>query len=301
MARLLSLAAALLLATPAVADTPAKLGAYTLQTGVTYATVDGKPLKLDLAVPTGPGPHPLVVCIHGGAWKYGHRDHLTHGFWWYDFGVEDKGLVEILAARGFATASVGYRLAPVRFPAQLTDTLTAIRFLRANAAKFRLDPDHFAALGLSAGGHIAALVGTVPEGSSFEGKLYPNVSSRVECVVDYYGATDLTLYAATPGLERAFMVPLFGCPAESDPEAYKQSSPLEYVSKDDPPFLILHGTADLIVPVVHSEKLLTKLKAAGVPVTMVTVPGGGHGWSGPAAADTTSAVVKFLTQHLKGK
>ena len=298
MNRLLALALCLGLAAPAIAaDPPAALRRYTVREDVTYDTVNGQKLQLDIAVPAGPGPHPLVVCVHGGAWKIGHRKHLTRSFWWYDFGVEDRGLIEILAARGFAAATVSYRLAPAgKLTDQLRDVRSAIRFLRANADTFRIDPDRVAALGLSAGGHLAALVGTADDDPAGKGP-----SARVRCVVDYYGPADLRLYCESPGIERAFMVPLLGCPASEDPEVYRRASPIAHVTPDDPPFLILHGTADLIVPVIHSERLYDRLRTAGVPAELVKVPGAGHGWDGVDARATTGAVVKFLAEHLKGK
>jgi acetyl esterase/lipase len=288
---------ALLLSTAAA---PAAEPAVVLRPDVTYAVVGSERLQLDVAMPAGPGPHPAVVCLHGGAWRVGSRKDLSRGSPWYDFGPLGKSLTRILAARGFVAVSVGYRLAPDnKFPAQIEDAKTAVRFLRANAAQFRIDPDRIAALGFSAGGHLASLLGTADESAGFDGTLYPEQSSRVQCVVDFFGPSDLTLYSETPGLEGAYFAPLLGGRSRDKLELYKKASPVEYVSKDDPPFLIVQGTADLLVPVIHSERLHEKLTAAGVESKLVTVKGKGHGWGGPDAVRTTETAIRFLAEQLR--
>jgi acetyl esterase/lipase len=267
---------------------------------VTYAVAGTQKLQLDLAMPKTGGPYPLVVCLHGGAWKTGSRKDLSRPG--TDFGTRGRSLIEILAARGFVAASVSYRLAPEnKFPAQIEDAKTAIRFLRANAKQFHIDPNRVAALGFSAGGHIAALLGTTDTKAGFDGPLYPDQSSRVNCVVDFFGPTDLTLYCQTPGLEQMFFVPLLGTTSKKHPEVYKKASPIDYVSKDDPPFLLIHGTLDLVVPVLHSELLCRKLTEAGVNAKLLPVSGEGHGWNGEAARHTIDAAVKFLSEQLKVK
>ncbi len=284
------------------AAAPAAEPAVVLRPDVTYAVAGSEKLQLDVAMPATPGPHPAVVCLHGGAWRYGSRKELSRGSRWYDLGMPGKSLTEILAARGFVAVSVGYRFAPDnKFPAQIEDAKTAVRFLRANAATFRIDPDRIAALGFSSGGHLAALLGTTDESAGFDGTLYPDQLSRVQCVVNFFGPSDLTLYTETPGIENAYFVPLLGGRSRDKFELYKKASPIEYVSKDDPPFLIVQGTADLLVPAIHSERLHEKLTAAGVGSTLITVKGKGHGWGGPDAARTIETVIEFLSEHLKGQ
>lgn len=286
-----------LLLSPAAA--PAAGPAVVLRPDVTYAVAGAEKLQLDVAMPATPGPHPAVVCLHGGAWRSGSRKELSRGSRWYDFGVPGKSLTEVLAARGFVAVSVGYRFAPDnKFPAQIEDAKTAVRFLRANAAKFRIDPGRIAALGFSAGGHLAALLGTADESAGFDGTLYPEQSSRVQCVVDFFGPSDLTLYTQTPGVEGMYFAPLLGGRSRDKIELYKRASPIEYVSKDDPPFLIVQGTLDLLVPAIHSERLHERLTAAGVESKLVTVKGKGHGWGGPDAARTTEAAIRFLSERL---
>jgi acetyl esterase/lipase len=260
--------------------------AITVEKDITYAIVEKDRLQLDLVRPVGDGPHPCVVVLHGGAWKYGHRRDVAT-------------FAEQLARKGFAAAAVSYRLAPKnKWPAQIEDCKTAVRFLRANAEKYGIDPQRIGAMGFSAGGHLAALLGTTGPDAGFDGTLYDEHSSCVQCVVDFFGPADLCLFCEAPGIEAAYFRPLLGARFQEKPELYKKASPIEHVSKDAPPFLIIHGTADLIVPVIHSERLHEKLTQAGVPSELITVKGVGHGWGGDNALRTTEAAVEFLTKHL---
>lgn len=257
--------------------------------GITYATVAGETLKLDIAKPVGDGPFPTVLLFHGGGWRYGHRSDM-HPY------------MRRLAENGYAAATVSYRFMPKhKFPAQIEDAKTAVRFLRAHASTLGLDPQRFAALGLSAGGHLALLLGLTDPKAGFDGTLYPHHSSAVQAVVDFFGPTDLNLYCTSEGLLDSFMVPLLGVKCKEDPELIKRASPINYVTKNAAPTLIIHGNADLIVPIVHSEKLAEKLKSVGATVEMMTVPYGGHGWNDPETRkETALAALKFLNTHLKG-
>lgn len=257
---------------------------------ITYAVVGGETLKLDIAEPEGKGPFPTVVCFHGGGWRFGDRSHMS-------------GYTRLLARNGYAAATVSYRFMPKnKFPAQIEDAKTAVRFLRKHASDLDLDPDKFAALGLSAGGHLALLLGMTDSSAGFDGKLYPEQSSAVQAVVDFFGPTDLNLYCTSEGLRESFMVPLLGVKCKEDPALVKRASPITYVSKNAAPTLMVHGNIDLIVPILHSEMLLEKLKAAGVHTEMKTVPFAGHGWfDAETRKDTEDAAVKFLDAQLKGK
>lgn len=256
---------------------------------VTYATIDGQVLQLDVTRPKAGGPHPGVVCLHGGAWRAGSRKDVAP-------------FADALAARGYVVAAVSYRLAPkFKFPAQLVDARTAVRFLRANAKTYDLDPAHLAASGFSAGGHLSLMLGLAGPNPDLDGTLYPDQSGNVQCVVDYFGPTDLSLYAATEGLEDAYMVPLLGKEAKTDPSLYKRASPIDHVAKGAPPVLMFHGTFDLLVPITHSERLLKKLQDAGATAELVTLPGEGHGFSPAAMKRTVEQAVTFLDTHLKGK
>jgi dipeptidyl aminopeptidase/acylaminoacyl peptidase len=123
----------------------------------------------------------------------------------------------------------------------------------------------------------------------------------VQCVVDFFGPADLCLYTPSEALVDAYLVPVFGKTCKTDAEVFKKASPITYVSKTAPPVLILHGTFDLIVPIIHSENLQKKLKDAGATVELITVSGEGHGWGGKTLARTTDDAVKFLDANLKGK
>ncbi len=289
-----------LIASATVAAEPAE---FATLPDLTYATVGDDKMKLDLVVPKGPGPHPCVVCFHGGAWKAGNRKDLTKPSLLSlggDSKVKEFRLLEMLARKGYAAASVSYRLAPEnKFPAQIDDAKTAVRFLRTNAKKYDLDTERFASLGFSSGGHLAALLGVTDSTAGFDGKLYPGVSSRVQCVIDYFGPTDLSLFAQTPALEDIFMVPLLGKECRTDAKLYAKASPVEYVTKAAPPTLIIHGNLDFIVPIIHSERFHAKLKAAGVKTEFLVMNGRGHGWTGDDNEASAKAFVKFLDENLK--
>jgi len=266
---------------------------------IVYSTAGNEKLQLDLVVPKTPGPHPCVICFHGGAWRAGSRKDLTRPTMFAPGGKE-AGLLEVLAKAGYASASVSYRLAPgAKFPAQIEDAKTAVRFLRSNAKKYDLDPEKFAALGFSAGGHLAALLGTTDSKAGFDGAEYPNVSSKVQAVIDFFGPTDMVLYCETPLANEAYMAPFLGKECLKDQSKHKLASPIEYVTKDAPPFLILHGTADVIVPIIHSERFQKKLTEAGVKGELVKLSGKGHGWDSEDAVEKSKkAVLKFLAEEL---
>jgi acetyl esterase/lipase len=286
------------IAVPAVSRAAEPSSQITQTFDIPYATVGSEKLRLDLAVPKMGGPHPCVVLLHGGAWKSGNRKDLSRPG--LDIGSPGKAMTEVLASRGYAAASVGYRLAPKnKFPAQIQDAKTAVRYLRANAKELNIDPDRIAAMGFSAGGHLAALLGTACDVPEFEGGLYPDQSSRVNCVVDFFGPADLSLYAETPGIEKAFFVPLLGQKSADRPDLYKLASPIAHVTRNSPPFLLVHGTIDLVVPALHSERLHDRLVAAGVKAELICVPGAGHGWGGPTAAKTLDTAMRFLDAELK--
>jgi len=268
--------------------------AVKVERNVVYTTAGGEKLMMDIAAPKEGGPHPAVLLLHGGAWMSGSRKDLSTS--------SKKGtpsLIEQIAARGYVVASASYRLAPKhKFPAQIEDARTAVRFLRANAKKYDLKPDQIAAGGFSAGGHLALLLGLADKGS-FKNDELADHSSRVNCVVSFFGPTDLSLYASSEGLVDAYMVPWLGKECKTDKAVFAKASPLEFATKDDPPVLFIHGTADFVVPIVHSERLLDKLKELGVKADLITMKGEGHGWDGKAAVKSTQDTLQFLDEHLK--
>ena len=260
---------------------------------VVYATIGKEKLVLDLTVPDSPGPHPVVLCIHGGAWKLGNRYDLA-------WSICGDTIIEEMNKAGYAAATIEYRLAPKhKFPAQIEDCKTAVRFLRANAAKYNLDPNRLGTLGFSAGAHLANLLGTTGPEAGFDGTQYPDGSSTVACVLDYFGPSDLSLYFKSEGIRESFMVPWLGPTAATSLDIYKKASPMTYVSKGDAPTLIVHGTLDVMVPIIHAERYRDKLKSVGVPVECFFLPGRLHGWRHDDTKVTDAKGIEFLNKYLK--
>jgi len=253
----------------------------------------GPPMQFDHPNPSGP-PVPLAVYIHGGGWSAG--DKLKDDY--YNL-VKPK-----LLAQGVAVASIDYRFAPRDlFPAQIIDVAYAVRYLRSNAKKKRIDPDRIAAFGSSAGGHLASLLGTVDRSAGFDVGALKSVSSKVKAVVAISGVSNLTdpafPEATDAGIQAAFGV-RGGTP--SDP-ALTKGSPIAYVSRGDAPFLVVHGTADALAPYDQSVKFANRLKEAGVPVELVTVLGGDHNLTAPgqslAPAQLADRIAGFLVKELR--
>jgi acetyl esterase/lipase len=248
--------------------------------------------KLDLFVPEkSAGPLPVIIWIHGGGWQNGSKEGcppLRNGY----------------TNRGYAVASLNYRLSGhAVFPAQIEDCKAAIRWLRAHAQEFNLDPQRFGVWGSSAGGHLVALVGASGDVKEFDVGPNTGVSARVQAVCDYYGPTDFTVFVTTPGYERHAGADspegklLGGAVAENKAKAAR-ANPITYVSKDDPPFLIVHGDKDGTVPINQSQLLFEALKQAGVSVHFHTIMGAGHGqgFGGPEIEPMVSA---FFDRQLK--
>lgn len=291
-------AAALAAALLAPAPLPAQPATYTATRDVEYARVDGTSLKLDLYVPDGEGPFPLVVWVHGGGWQSG------------DKGLSPSGAQVRQATRGYVVASIDYRLSgQAVFPAQSHDCKGALRWLRANASRFRIDPERVAVWGGSAGGHLVALLGTSGGVADLEGSVGGNgeYSSRVSAVVDWYGPSDLTTIDAQAlpcstldgSLASAPHNKLIGCVNATCPEAARRASPVSYVSADDPPFFVVHGTNDCVVPPLQSQELHDALVAAGVPSTLTFLQGAGHGGAVFTDATYLPRLEAFLDARLK--
>lgn len=296
------LLALVLAAAPSVAARAAEPEAgVTVTRSVAYAKVGDEKLYLDVAVPPGPGPFPCLVMIHGGAWQGGSRGEFSVGR--ERDGKKVPSWIEQAAEKGYVAAAISYRLAPkTKFPGMIEDSRSAVRFLRAHAKEYKIDPAKFGAVGFSAGGHLSLLCGLCDKAAGFDVGDNLDQSGQVQCVVDFFGPTDLSLYANSPGVVDGYIVPVFGKEVKTDDAVYKKASPLTYVTKAAPPTLIFHGTIDLIVPIKHSEALHKALKDAGVPVEMETVQFGGHGnWSDREYAKAAATAFKFLDTHLKGK
>jgi acetyl esterase/lipase len=289
---------------PVLSSTPLsaaeRLYEIAVERDVVYGKGGGVDLKLDLARPKdGAGPYPAVVCMHGGAWRLGDRRFLSMNF----RTMGNQSLIGALAAHGYVVVTVGYRLVPAaRFPAQIEDCKAAVRWLRANAAKYNIDPDHIAACGYSAGGHLACLLGVTDKGDGLEGTGgHPGQSSKVQAVIDLFGPTDLTTGDWTPEVEDGVLKPLLGASFKDKPDVYRRASPLTYVQKgrDLPPFLIMHGTEDRIVSINQSRKLDERLQELGVRHRFVEMKGEGHGWFGAKLAGTVEEAVAFLRDSFK--
>jgi acetyl esterase/lipase len=267
-----------------------------LQPDVPYAGTDNPRQRVDLVLPEQPkgdGPLPVVVWIHGGGWQSGDK----RG------GIRQLG--DLVASGDYAGVSVGYRLSgEAVWPAQVHDCKAAIRWVRANAKKHNVDPQRIGVWGSSAGGHLVAMLGTSGGVESLEGELgeHTDQSSEVRCVVDYYGPTELLSMGQYPSRidHDAPASPesrLVGGPLQQRKEAARSASPITYVSADDPPFLIVHGTDDQAVPFNQSERLAAALAEAGVEVTFVKVEGGGHG--GFRSPELVRRVRLFFDKHLR--
>lgn len=245
--------------------------------------------KLDLYLPPGPGPFPVVIWIHGGAWTTGDKA---------------GGPALNLLAEGYAVASINYRLSQdAPFPAAVQDCRTAVRWLRKQATLYRLDPRRFAVWGSSAGGHLAAMVGVTGNNERFDTDLWAEESSAVQAVVDFFGPTDFLqmdahrlphgmVHESADSPESAFI----GGPIRQYPERVRQANPITYVDPKDPPFLVVHGDRDPLVPHHQSVLLVEALRAAGVPVRFHTVKGGGHG--GFRDPKVPRMVRAFFRKHL---
>ncbi len=223
---------------------------------------------------------PLVVWIHGGAWAAGSK--------------EDFGAASLLTRGGYVVASVNYRLShDAPFPAQVDDCRAAIRWLRDNAAKHRIDPDRIGVWGHSAGGHLAALLGTTDDPSA-AGDRPGATSCRVQAICDFSGPTNLGLYGASrPG---DILSRFLGGTVQDRPDVVSRADPASFATKDDPPFLLVHGENDPIVPVEHARRLESALAKANVEVELRIVRGGGHVVGG---AEIAEAVGAFFDSRLK--
>lgn len=250
-----------------------------------YANPGGiRSLLLDLYLPTKESekPLPVVMWIHGGGWRKGSKESCPL-IW--------------LANEGYAVVSLGYRLIPeAKWPMPLDDSRAAVRWLRSNAGKYKLDPQRIVVAGGSSGGNLASITGV------FDTRRDEAVSSQVQGVIDFYGASDvLTMPTNVPGpdktdadLAKSNAARLIGGIVRDHPDLAKQMSPLYHASKGDPPFLIIHGDKDEQVPLDQSERLHAKLKEAGVSTTLHVIKGAGHGGKEFDTAEVRKLILEFL-------
>jgi acetyl esterase/lipase len=256
---------------------------------VTYCT-DGGPLTMSLFAPAPKArPAPVVLQVHGGGWERGKR--------FVD--LAQSTAAAQLVAHGIVVASVDYRLAPANpWPDQIIDVKCAVRFLRARALELGIDPNRIAAWGSSAGGQLASLLGVNGTPAAWDTGAYGNVSSRVDAVVDEFGPADLSAPGWSGYITKIFRT-VFGTASGSSP-VLRAASPIAYVAPGDPPFLILQGTADHIVPAAQSVDLAQRLVADHVPTELDLVAKGAHGLGtpgeDPSPRQIDGRIVSFLCE-----
>jgi acetyl esterase/lipase len=255
---------------------------------VTYATVDGEELQLDLASPKGLDQAvPAVVVIHGGGWMGGKRQDMT-------------ALAKILAEHGYVAATVSYRLAPKhRFPAQVEDVKAAVRYLRAHADELHIDPQRIGATGASAGGHLALMLGTVDSGDGLEGDGgNADQSSKVQAVVNFVGPVNLIMDDYTD-TQTQILTAFLGGPPKEKVDDCRRASPLSYINAGDAPTLSFFGSDDPLIPNDQAFQIATALDEADVPGRVEILLGASHGWPGKEMERTIGATVSFFDQNLK--
>ena len=271
--------------------------------GVPYAAIPGvRPLELDLWLPpAGDEPVPVVAFLHGGGWRVGSRHSAGPSY-----ATANPAPFEQVAGAGIAVASIDYRLSgEAHWPAQLHDAKAAVRWLRERAAELTIDPQRIAAWGESAGGHLAELLGLTGDDPALEGEVgVVGNSSSVTAVAAWYGPSDIASVATDLGVDPnnpdSREAQLLGAAVPSVPERAAQASPVSHVSGAAPPFLLLHGRADRLVPAVQSERLHAALAAAGVRAELHLYDGADHMWLGTpdVATDAVDRTIAFLRDRL---
>ncbi len=270
-------------------EPPAPPADVSVEADIDYSNVGGR-MQMDVVRPLrGNGPFPAVVCIHGGGFRAGTRQSFLP-------------IAYYLAQHGYVAATVTYRLSPMnQFPAPVEDVKAAVRFLRANAARFDVDPDRIGTVGGSAGAHLALMLGVTGGVAEFEGS-GPNLdrSSRVQAVVSLYGPTDFTKsYEPGKSVDAAEVLPMFlGGDLEHNRPAHLRASPLFWVSPDSAPTLAVHGTKDNYVAYEQAVWITERLEAAGVPTKLETIEGAGHGFHGADLERAKTAMLAWFDEYL---
>jgi acetyl esterase/lipase len=261
---------------------------------VTYCTIDNVALKMDLYFPnaTDAKPLPVAINIHGGSWSAGDKEHS-----------DSAADILTLVTRGYLVVGINYRHAPTyKFPAQIQDVKCAVRFLRANATRFNLDPNRIGAWGCSAGGHLVALLAAADKSAGWDNLgEYKEQSSRIQAAAPICAPSDISLYDVVARSEMLKRV--FGSNTGINPSLLR-ASPVTYVTKDDPPFLIFQGDKDTVVSPQHGEKLYAKLTAAGVSAKLIAVKNGTHCLPAapemsPSREEISKMIADFFDQVLK--
>src|SRR5436190_4845738 len=257
------------------------------ESGIEYANPDNQHLQLNIARPKS-SDHllPCVLCIHGGGFRAGNRDSYN-------------ALLTNFASRGYVAIATSYRLAPkYQFPAAVFDVKAAVRWLKANASVYQIDPDRIGVTGDSAGGHLAQFLGVTADVKQFEGDEGNDAqSTRIACVVNKYGPSDFTK-SYGKSVDAAEVLPLWlGGNLEQARSEHIVSSPLNWVTPAAAPTLILHGTEDKYVAYEQGVWMRDRLKDSGVHVEMLTLEGAGHGFKGAVAEKAEAAMFAFFDKQ----
>jgi acetyl esterase/lipase len=257
---------------------------------IAYSKVGSRDLKLDIARPAeGDGPFPAVLVIHGGAWRQGNK-------------ADVRPILPQFVEHGYVAVSPEYRFCPQNaFPAQIHDVKAAVRWLKVNAKKYRIDPDRIGAMGFSAGGHLSLMLGLTSPTDGLEGDVSAGApDSRIKAVVNYFGPTDLAA-KDIPDICKPWVKDFLGGSPQERPDAAAKASPLTFVSKDDAPVLTFQGTKDPLVPYNQAIKLADAMNSAGVPGRVELLLGADHGWGGAEMTRTVSETFGFLDRYLKAE
>jgi acetyl esterase/lipase len=272
------------LTSPTASATQPQSTAGTVHENIAYAAANGETLLLDIFEPSGnrDHPRPAVMLIHGGGWTSFDKSTM-------------RPLAQFLARSGFVAVAVDYRLFHDnvnRWPAQLDDVQRSVRWLRANAAKYNIAPQHIGAYGHSAGAQLAALLGMLDTRDNSDSAL-AKYSSKVQAVVDSSGPTE---FAAKDSDEDKFLSSFFGAEYSAHPEIWRDASPVDHVSKSNAPFLIIHGTRDEMVPIAEAQALYDKLKEAGATVQFLRL-NSDHMFHEPAARRQLALETQLFFEH----
>lgn len=257
----------------------------TVDQNVTYCAIDGQEIQMDVYYPASGGPWPGLIFVHGGGWSEGDKAPLP--------------LPVIPSAFGYLTASINYRMYPAyRFPAMIEDVKCAIRYLRAHAQAYHLDPDRIALMGHSAGAHLVALAGLAGQSVGWDRGPFADVSSQVQAVIALSGPADLA--RSFPDWVSELINNVFGL------EQIVNASPVQHAHPKAPPFFIAHGDGDPVVPVEQAELLYNALNNVGAQVEKLILSHAGHGFEpaggtvSPSVEEMFTKILTFLTIHLKG-
>jgi len=267
---------------PALAETQ-----YETIRDLVYAQHGEHALRADVYHPTGGGPFPAVLCVHGGAWMFGNKLQMTR-------------IARTLAEHGYTAVSINHRLAPQhKFPAQIEDCRDAVRWMRRHATEYKINSERIGGWGYSSGGHLVTLLGMSGDADLADrsGKMKPppaDQSSRIQVVIAWGAPCD---FRAVPA-DNEGLVYWLGDTRRRNPDAYRKASPIEFVSPDDPPILFCHGKNDHMVKIDQPTAMVSRLKSVGVIAEMCVVPEAGH--IGTFLDDAALAeAVRFLDKHLK--